>query len=215
MSTDTITIYQFEKIFDFKFNLDYPRGIDIINYDKNLAKELMYIWNQTCSQRVSIEECNELNPEGVFLAKCEGKFVGFALVDVNNLDQGSKIGEILEIMVLKEYRKRGIGSTLLKRIEIYFKSKGVERITFSIQFNENMAALKLARKFGFEIKAIREFNIERSRTAGRLLKYNYIYKLLKVDCIHCNKKVEFLNALLLNKCTNCGKFLDLEPMASL
>jgi len=214
MSTDTITIYQFEKDFDFKFNLDYPGGIDIVNYRKDLGKELMCLWNQTSNEKVTIKDMNELNPEGVFLAKINGKFVGFALVDVNNLDKGRKIGEILEILVLKEYRKKGIGSSLLKRIEIFFKSKGVERITFSIQYEENFAALKLARKFGFEIKAIREFNIEKSKIAGRLLKFNYIYKILKVDCIHCNKKVDFFDALILNSCPNCGKYLSIDAMAS-
>ena len=214
MSTDTITIYQFEKDFDFKFNLDYPKEIDIINYRKDLAKELMCLWNQTSNEKVTLKELNELNPDGVFLAKFDGIFVGFALVDVNDLDKGRNIGEILEIIVLNEYRKRGIGSALLKRIEIYFKSKSVEKITFSIQYQENFAALKMAQKFGFEIIAIREFNIEKSKTAGILLKYNYIYKILKVDCIHCNKKVDFFDALILNKCHNCGKYLAVDEMAS-
>ncbi|MHA1797980.1 MAG: GNAT family N-acetyltransferase [Candidatus Helarchaeota archaeon] len=210
----SVKIYQFERKFDMNLNLKSPNGIKIVKYNKEHARDLMLLWNSNLDMKVTLKELLELNEDGVFIAMLNGQFTGFAVADIiYDVDKNEKIGEILEIIVVKEFRRKGVGSSLLKRIEKYFRSKNVQKVTFSVKnFGDDPATLKLAKKFGFKIIAIRKLKSKDENVD--LLKYNYIYKIMKLTCIHCNKKIDFLDVLIQERCPFCDGILSIDPMAS-
>jgi len=89
------------------------------------------------------------DPEGVFVAELGGKIVGFIACDSNweNLFE-EKLGEIHELVVMNEYKGKGIGSFLLKRGEEYLKAKGCSVIELWV--GKKNPARKFYEKFGYE-----------------------------------------------------------------
>lgn len=91
-----------------------------------------------CANEVYISQCIGMGMIGAFV---EDKLVGF----IGNHDSGS-IG-LLE--VLPEYRKHGIGSSLLKRMIVKQVKEG--RIPFSEIFEHNHTSMKLVKRVGMEL----------------------------------------------------------------
>lgn len=73
--------------------------------------------------------------------------VGFVIGLVNQYDE-MKIGHIVTIDVLPNYRRKGVGMTLLKSIEQEFKKAGV-RVCYLEVREDNLVAMKLYRKAGY------------------------------------------------------------------
>ena len=212
--SDAIIFYQLERKFDTKFNLKNFDAITILQYEKDLAKDFMTLWNENSKEKVTLQELLELNDEGIFLAKFNGKLAGLVITDIIfDIDKNEKIGEIIEMIVDVKFRRLGIGSTLLNRVEEYFTKKGVDKISFSVKkMLDEPTILKMAKKFGFAITAIRKYKMNENPFG--LLKYDYIYKIMKLRCGHCNKKIDFLDIIAGNKCPNCNKLNMIDPMAS-
>lgn len=61
---------------------------------------------------------------------------------------------ITNIAVLPEYRKRGIGSMLIKKIVEICQSSEIDAITLEVR-QSNMPAIKLYEKFGFVVEGKR------------------------------------------------------------
>lgn len=93
------------------------------------------------------------DPEGIFVAKANGKIVGFVAGDSNwfSKREHKKVGAIHEIVVHPDYRGMGIGQALMKRILEYFKEKGLHTAELWVG-DENYKAIDFYRKLGFKEK---------------------------------------------------------------
>ncbi len=104
------------------------------------------------------------DPEGIFVAKVEGKKVGFVAGDANWFSKRAKekVGAVHEIVVLPEFRGMGIGKALMERVISYFREKGLGTVELWVG-DENFRAIEFYKKLGFE-------------EAGR---YNYWIRMVK------------------------------------
>ncbi len=95
---------------------------------------------------------NELknNNSYYIVAKINNSIVGFAGIKTV-LDEA----DIMNIVTKKDSRNSGIGSALFSSIINYAKSNNVKKITLEVNEN-NVPAIKLYKKFGFEQIAKRE-----------------------------------------------------------
>ena len=62
--------------------------------------------------------------------------------------------EINQILVLEEFQKRGIASSLLEYLFALAKEHHIKNVTLEVK-SDNVKAIRLYEKFGFEKKAIR------------------------------------------------------------
>jgi ribosomal-protein-alanine N-acetyltransferase len=96
-------------------------------------------------------------PESVsLLARHDGEVVGF-VIGLVSVYGTTKIGHIMTIDVLPEYRRRGVGLTLLSEIEEEFKNMGV-RVCFLEVREDNVAAKRLYQKSGYvEVERLEDY----------------------------------------------------------
>jgi ribosomal-protein-alanine N-acetyltransferase len=71
----------------------------------------------------------------------------------NKKRKEEKVGHIMNIAVDPAYRNKGIGEELLRKGLLYLQSLGVEVVELEVRVN-NVAAIKLYRKFGFSTKQV-------------------------------------------------------------
>lgn len=81
-------------------------------------------------------------------AKIDGKIVGF-IVGSFYTERNSLAGHILTIDVIPRYRRKGVGSVLMKAIEDIFRQKNVRTNHLEVR-EDNSAALKLYEKLGYK-----------------------------------------------------------------
>jgi len=91
----------------------------------------------------------------IWIAEDEGKVIGYVIgviwkqSEKNKLEIGPhKLGEVLKIYLDEEYRRKGIGKTMLQMMEKYFKEKGCNSMWISV-FAPNENAHNMYKKFGF------------------------------------------------------------------
>lgn len=85
---------------------------------------------------------------------------------------------IEDLIVLKKYRNRHIGSELIKKVEEYFKDKGFENMNLTTY---NFQAPEFYKKCGFQLEFIRE-----NKENSKLNKYFFV-KYFKVSTNLINK----------------------------
>ena len=90
-----------------------------------------------------------------FVAEHDGKIVGACWSRIMN-DYGHIDNQTpsLALSVLKDFRRRGIATALMKRLLARLAEKNFKRVSLSVQ-KENSAAVALYRKLNFEIIALR------------------------------------------------------------
>ncbi|QWK19626.1 MAG: GNAT family N-acetyltransferase [Hydrogenobacter thermophilus] len=90
---------------------------------------------------------------GIFVAKYEGQIIGFVASDGNwfSKREGKVVGAIHELVVLPEYRSKGIGKALVEKVIEYFKSRGLDTAELWVG-EENYEAINFYRGLGFESK---------------------------------------------------------------
>ncbi len=88
---------------------------------------------------------------GIWLAEEDGKVVGFVASDGNwfSKREGKVVGAIHELVVLPEYRNRGIGRALVQKALEYFKSRGLDMAELWVG-DENKQAIDFYKNLGFE-----------------------------------------------------------------
>lgn len=112
---------------------------DLAEIANNLTSDFDEFWNS------SILESEIKNPFSQYIiAKINREIVGFAGV-IDTVDQL----EITNIVVRKDFRKKGIGNELLTELIKLAKENGKEKITLEVN-NTNLAAIKLYEKNGFK-----------------------------------------------------------------
>lgn len=112
---------------------------DLAEIANNLTSDFDEFWNS------SILESEIKNPFSQYIiAKINREIVGFAGV-IDTVDQL----EITNIVVRKDFRKKGIGNELLTELIKLAKENDKEKITLEVN-NTNLAAIKLYEKNGFK-----------------------------------------------------------------
>ncbi len=118
------------------------------------------------------EEFNEYGKEsGVacdyrpfnFVAKEDGKTIGY--LTGHSYYKEVHVGDLV---VLKEYRHKHIGSALMKQVEEHFKDKGFEHINLTTY---EFQAPEFYKKCGYTVEYIRENKEEPKLTKYYLIKY--------------------------------------------
>ena len=89
----------------------------------------------------------EVFPDGFIVAVEDRKFIGFAVGTITYEEKG----KIILIGVDKDYRNKGIGSKLLKRLLLIFSLKGVNEVELEVRVS-NSDAIKFYEKRGFKKK---------------------------------------------------------------
>ncbi len=106
--------------------------------------------------KVLLEVCK--NDGKILLYKDGDEIVGLIAGIVNNLEEESygykfpKRGRIIELVVLEEYRDKGIGTKLMNEMEDYLRSIDCKDILISaMAYNE---AIKLYEKLGYHARMV-------------------------------------------------------------
>ena len=88
---------------------------------------------------------------GIWVAEEEGKIVGFIASDGNwfSKREGKVVGAIHELVILPEYRNKGIGKALVEKVIEYFKSRGLDTAELWVG-DKNTQALEFYKSLGFE-----------------------------------------------------------------
>jgi RimJ/RimL family protein N-acetyltransferase len=132
---------------------------DIVN---SVAVEKHYI-----VQERSREDWDEVikhlksNKGLIIVAQDNMHVVGFATLARGRLEKNKHRAD-LGIVILKEFRGMGIGTTMMNHmIEWAEKQEGLEKISLTV-FSTNKAAINLYRKFGFKIEGVskKQYKIE-------------------------------------------------------
>ncbi len=105
--------------------------------------------------QVYISEFGTNKHDIAFVADIDGKIVGAVWVrimnDYGHIDDNTPS---FAISVYKEYRGKGIGTALMKKILATLKERGYKQASLSVQ-KENFAA-KMYQKLGFQIIGVNE-----------------------------------------------------------
>ncbi|MGK0689078.1 MAG: GNAT family N-acetyltransferase [Aquificaceae bacterium] len=90
---------------------------------------------------------------GIWVAEEDGKIVGFVASDGNwfSKREGKVVGAIHELVILPEYRNKGIGKALVEKVIEYFKSRGLDTAELWVG-DKNTQALEFYKSLGFEEK---------------------------------------------------------------
>ncbi len=83
----------------------------------------------------------------MFVAECDGKIVGNAIVERNRIARYSHRAEI-SITVLREFWGQGIGTRLMQMMIDFAKETGIEILYLEAR-SDNERAISLYEKFGF------------------------------------------------------------------
>ena len=86
----------------------------------------------------------------VLLARGDGAYVGMAICFLGfSTFNALPLINIHDFMVLKEYRRQGVGKALLATVEDVAKERGCCKITLEVQM-KNEAARRIYQSFGFK-----------------------------------------------------------------
>lgn len=84
----------------------------------------------------------EIEPEGCFIAEYKGGIVGYAIFSTRGLDN------IVTIAVQENYRRKGVGTELLKAGISYLKTKRISKIVLHVK-KTNKGAIAFYKHHGF------------------------------------------------------------------
>lgn len=127
------------------YNIEKMTLEDFENIKNSLESEFDNFW----SPQILKEELLSKNSH-YFVIKNNDEILGFAGIKVV-LEQA----DIMNIVVKKSMRGKGIGTLLLKNIIAFCNSLNISVISLEVN-NSNFSALALYKKFGFEIAGVRK-----------------------------------------------------------
>lgn len=118
---------------------------DFYMIENNLISDFDEYWNPNI-----LKEELQCNNSYFILAKFKDEIIGFA---------GFKIlvddADIMNIVVKKNFRSKGIGSLLLKNLIDLFRSLSLNSINLEVN-ESNFVAIELYKKFGFKEISVRK-----------------------------------------------------------
>jgi ribosomal protein S18 acetylase RimI-like enzyme len=133
--------------------MDYIASIDDL---KRIRRMPMFGESYTQRMLQRVAENNGI----IYVAELEGELAGAAIgtmpeqTEEDRLEHvPAKFGEVLELVLKAEYRDRGVGTMLMKKLEEYFKENGCNIAGVGVSV-PNRNAYRLYRKLGFEDRSI-------------------------------------------------------------
>ncbi len=119
-----------------------------IEYQENIEEKYYKIIDSEFNKYADKNQiiCNYI--PFAFIAKEDDKFVG--IITGNSYYKEIHISDLI---VLEEYRKKHIGSKLVKAVEEYYKDKGFENINLTTY---EFQAPEFYKKCGFEVEFVRK-----------------------------------------------------------
>jgi len=99
----------------------------------------------------SLKKAYDEDKDGMFVWEIRGKVVGWSWLRVreNEFFKEGAFGELNEIYVVPEWRRKGVGKVLMLHAHNWFKEKGVSTIRVEA-LASNKAALAFYQKHGFK-----------------------------------------------------------------
>ncbi len=86
----------------------------------------------------------------VEILECNGSVAGYLWVTFSDIqDYSITIAEVMDIAVMPDYRRRGVGSDMLKHIEETARERGATLLRSDTGI-DNVASQKLHERFGFK-----------------------------------------------------------------
>jgi ribosomal protein S18 acetylase RimI-like enzyme len=88
-----------------------------------------------------------------WFATVDNQTVGYAVTGIDerlNREKNTRHGWVLDIGVLKPYRRRDVGTTLMLRAMTYLKTQGMEDALLYVDDQNPTHAMKLYEKVGFQ-----------------------------------------------------------------
>ncbi|MGC8600193.1 MAG: GNAT family N-acetyltransferase [Nitrososphaeria archaeon] len=116
-----------------------------VEIEMNIALDIKTV-SEKAGNIIKNQLKNLLNSEkaAVFAARVDGALAGYAIVVVEG-----DIADFWDLVVKKEYRNIGIGTSLIKDVEKFAKEKGCVAIKLDVNA-ENENAIKLYEKLGYK-----------------------------------------------------------------
>jgi len=105
---------------------------------KTVSKEARKIIERQLKSLLNSEKA------AVFAARTDGVLAGYAIVVIED-----DVADFWDLVVKKEYRHIGIGTSLIKNVEKFAKEKGCSAIKLDVNV-ENENAIKLYEKLGYK-----------------------------------------------------------------
>ena len=122
-----------------KLNISFMKIQDLDDISDNLEKDFDDFWNY------NIFKSELENPNSkYFMCKLNNEIVGFAGVLIV-LDEA----DITNIVIKKDFRNKGIGTSLLNYLIEFCKSQNLTKINLEVS-SKNDIAINLYKKFGFK-----------------------------------------------------------------
>ncbi|MCK4553173.1 GNAT family N-acetyltransferase [Candidatus Pacearchaeota archaeon] len=135
------------KIKDTEFEDFYSLKIEGIKYFRKISGEKI----PTTKAKLKKEFAKRINDKEVFLYFLENKKKIIGYIDFNIWKKmHTPTSYLNDLVIKKEFRRKGYGKKLTKWFISFSKKKGVKRIGLGTRV-ENKKALKLYKKLGFEI----------------------------------------------------------------
>jgi len=149
---DNFGIYEGENMKIRKASMDdIKKFIEV--YKSAYRKLGKYSYKEKSSIKWYFRWLLKRDKNGVFLAEEGEKTIAFIACDANwkSLIENESVGEIHEIIVREECKRRGMGKKLMKIAEEYLRRKGHKKIELWVG-KENKEARKFYEKLGYEVK---------------------------------------------------------------
>ena len=131
--------------------------VELEEYIISLDEDYLDTIHPDYRDKMAIIDLDEIenNNGKCYLAIDNNKAIGVIMGIINEYDKYDyldykcpKKGEITELVVANNYRGRGIGNLLVKKMEEYFKSVGCEYVSIDV-FSYNTDAINFYSKFGY------------------------------------------------------------------
>ena len=121
---------------------------DFMLYEKDERKT-------TDEQQKNFLERLTVDPNStIIIAEFKNLMVGFIGI-INESPRKKRFSRYVAMGILKEYHGRNIGTQLMRQCIDYCNNQGVERIELTV-VKDNIKAVNLYKKFGFEIEGIKK-----------------------------------------------------------
>jgi RimJ/RimL family protein N-acetyltransferase len=130
----------------------------IVAVVSQVTSEVVYLlWDPTYYnvevERNYIARANEKQNILILVAEEEGRIVGVGELKIGDFRKNKHIAD-LGIAVVNEFRRLGVGTSLMKEMILWARKNRLEKICLSV-FSTNKGAFSLYERFDFAVEAVR------------------------------------------------------------
>lgn len=129
----------------------------LIDLEVKLSKETRYLLSETDEintdlnmQENHLRDIINSDKKKYFVALADHRLVGFLIIVVQDMRRIAHVGNFI-IGVAQDYQGLGIAKHLMEAMLDWAQKKGLKRVELDV-LEENIAAVGLYKKFGFEIE---------------------------------------------------------------